>query len=241
MDFIASVDREVFNSVENYSQISEIIEKKVIFFGDMPHQMQHRSSKRERHESAQKPFQNYSNVNIYDNLPPDDDDLSDSIASGEYVHSKKKIRIRKPHQPAMLHTDFNTHAKEKNSPQRRSAVPPPIIVEQVRMKDLLDHMSTLQIDKEKIFYKVTRGNIKILTTDSDTFTKTMEHCKTKNLADFSHALKEDKQVRFCLYGLPPRDVAEIAAELKKFKLESTKIRLLYSNKEYPDEAIHLLS
>lgn len=194
------------------------------------------AKKRRKPEPLETNYTMFHNQNYYMDLDPNDSDFTDSVASGDFAHSKRTRKYNKPNIP-------NQPAVHQyvNMSQSKPVIPPPIMIENVRLSVLIEKIRKLEnINQENISYKLTRGFIKILTKDKDTFDKVLDHCRTNELIGFSHSHKEERQVRFCMYGLPATDVALIATELNKFKLQPTKIRLLYQNKDYPDEAIHVL-
>lgn len=192
------------------------------------------SSTAKRHKTGTELDKTQMDDNYYAQLPPDDSDLSDSAASGNYIHTTRRRRIRKQQHITTQHTSTT------KVPQAKITPPPPITVEKVPMATLLENMKKLTVPKGKVSYKVSRGCIRIFTADNETFTSVMDHCKANNLVGFSHSLKEDQMVRFCLYGLHNLDVAAIASELNTYDLKPEKIRLLYVNKDYPDETIFLI-
>lgn len=177
----------------------------------------------------------YYDPSYYARLPDDDSDINDSFASGEWVHTTKKPRRI----PKKVSVQIPV-TPGQNLPQRKSAVPPPITIENVSVNQLLTHMKTLNLEKNQLMYRNTRGCTRIHTKDKETFEKVLAHCKTLKLAGFSHAPREDKEVKFCLYGLPKRDGAEIAKEMADLNIAPTKVRQLYQNKDYLDEVIYVV-
>lgn len=167
--------------------------------------------------------------------------------SGEYVNN---IRGRNIYEDLQDDDDMSGISTiedgggNANPAAKKPPAPPPITVVNISIKELIDCLRTLEgTDLSALKYKLTSNGIKIFTPDNATFVAVSKHCVDKKLAGFSHVLKENRHVRFCLYGLWSMDISELANELKAKNIEPVKINQLTlkeANKRYTDQAIYLV-
>lgn len=216
--------------VEDQCQGQREISEKVKLSGAMS-AARHVSYKSKRLKNSEN--EGITIENYYDSLADDDSDYSENQTPSNWAPRYKRGRSSKNFKPA--------ESGVKKVPLLKTHTPPPITIEKVSINILLTHMKSLNLDKGNVAYKNGRGFVKIFTKDTDTFNKVVDHCKKLSLAGYTHSLKEEKLVRYCLYGLSSMDGADIAKELKdEYNLEPVKIRQFYQNKDYADEVIYMV-
>lgn len=120
--------------------------------------------------------------------------------------------------------------------------PPPITIENVRIVQLRQQISTVIQDASKITYKVGNNTVKIFAANFTVYESIRKFCVENNFAGFSHTPREERLIRFCLYGLWSMETEILKNELKKLKIEPCKIReLTLRNRKYDDQAIFVIS
>lgn len=177
------------------------------------------------------PFDLYTD-NQFDGLPENDSDL-DSVASS-LVHGQQNQRARarlhrQNHHNFVQHVQNSQRAPAHTNLVSKKKVlpPPPIIIENTRIQQLIEHVKPLALPADKLKYKLSKSCIRIYTADKETFDAVCAQIKTQNVPGFTHTPKEDRYTRFCLYGLYPMNVDLLKPELKKHLIEPDKIRLMY--------------
>lgn len=193
-----------------------------------------------------KPF---TTKNPFDELPDDDDmsSISSQSSNQRFAHIRRTRAIMNP--PADLNkasssTVNPTQTQQQQQHNKRKSLPP-ITITDSRMDDVMNHMLKLQLktpDQIRFAYSRKFG-VRIYTNDIENYKKVLEHAKKmENVSGYTHALKEDRFVRVCMYGLPyKKDTNSIALEMKRFEgIEPSKIRILYQNPNHPDEVVYLL-
>lgn len=170
----------------------------------------------------------------------DDDDGSSIYSEG---HNPRRTRVQfklQRRQREQLHSTHTSTAYTQKNVSKKVSLPPPIIIENTRIQTLIEHLRPLNIAAEKFKYKIARKGISIYTADLDTYNAICSQIKTVKVPGYTHTPKEERFTRFCLYGLYPMDTELLLPELKKHLIEPDKIRKMYENPNYPDEAIYML-
>lgn len=183
----------------------------------------------------------YTDENMYDSLP--DDDESD-VSVAEVINRTKRQKSSHIFAPPQAYprTNTTTDGQQKIPIQTRKVTPPPIVIQGTRMAQLAECLRPLNLNTDKMQYRITSFGIKIMTYDTKTYDQVMKHVKSENssLKGFSHAPRDEKMIRICLYGLYAMDTDLLDTELKKNGFQTQKIRKMYENPKNPDETIYLL-
>lgn len=89
--------------------------------------------------------------------------------------------------------------------------------------------------------KITADAIKLFTSDETTHTATKKFCADNNLTGFTYTPKQDRYVKFCMYGLWEMPIDEVTAELNFKSISPVLIKqLTLKDKRYDGEAIYSL-
>lgn len=198
---------------------------------------------RKRRKSTITDIGNASNVsdnNIYEDLL---EDVESDSSNSEIIHfSPRAPRIKRVQQEMPPLKQVNTQRTNNTTiVNRTEKPPPPITILNVRMEQLIHHMADFTDEhKAKINYRITRSGMKIYSPNKETHKKVLDHVKRKQLTGFTHTAKEDQMIKICIYGLFPMKPELLASELEQEKFRPEKVRLMYTNPKYPDEAVYVV-
>lgn len=167
---------------------------------------------------------NVATNNMYDPLA-DDDDGSLSSMDGVNINNSN----RRSHRP--------TQQRPK-----KPALFPPIVVQGVTIQRMQEHLKNMGENVSKnIILKITADTIKLLTSDKDTYTAAKKFCTDNNITGFTYTPKQDRYVKFCMYGLWEMPINQLSAELSSKNISPVLIKqLALKEKRYDGEAIYLL-
>lgn len=166
-----------------------------------------------------------STQNQYQSLPDDDD--GDSISS-HYSSSSRvnKLRAKRSAVP----------------PKREPPTPPPIVVRNATAVQVQKALGALHTDvTSKIQLRITKEGIKFYCTDDVTHVAVKQFCIKNGWQGFTYTPKQDRFVKFCLYGLWEMPISDLQTELQEKGIPTAQIKqLTIKNKRYNDEAIYLV-
>lgn len=181
--------------------------------------------------------------NQYESLQ--DDDESDSSVSivhnpAKKLRSQQKWQFQQQQNTKLARASTSQHTPSHLPVSKKAPLPPPIIIENTRIQVLIEHLKPLNLPADKLKYKLGRKHIRVYTSDTTTHNAVCEKIRETKLPGFTHTPKDERFTRICLYGLYPMNTTLISEEMKKYKAEPNKVRLMYQNADHPDEAIYVL-
>lgn len=124
----------------------------------------------------------------------------------------------------------------------KASKPPPITVFDVNIVNLKNKLSQIKnIDLSKIFIKLTQHGTKINVHTNDEFNIVRKFCIDNEINFFTHTLKEERNLKICLYGLWNMSTDELENELNSLGINPREIKIInLKNKRYSDQVIYLL-
>lgn len=92
--------------------------------------------------------------------------------------------------------------------------PPPITVFDVNIVTLKNKLSLIKsIDLSRIYIKLTQHGTKINVHTNEDFTIVRKFCIDNKIKFFTHTLREERNLKICLYGLWNMNVIDLKKEL----------------------------
>ena len=104
--------------------------------------------------------------------------------------------------------------------------PPPITVSDIRISELKKSMSELELSSNDIYFKLIRDDVQVFVSNVDDFKKIRDHFQKNDYHYNTHPLKDDKNVKVCLFGLPEVSIDELKVELKNYNLVPHDIKTI---------------
>lgn len=130
----------------------------------------------------------------------------------------------------------------RNNPPQKVSKPPPITVFDIDINNLnkkLSEISTLNRFKTQI--KLTQYGTKIYVQDDKQHETVKKYFIDKGIQFFTHTLRDERNIKVCLYGLWRMEVNDLKVELNALGIQPKEIkRLEIRNKRYDDQCIYLL-
>lgn len=141
----------------------------------------------------------------------------------------------------------NTHGKSRNSARTSAEAnikPPPItfkFTDVTQVKNILKGLNGLNMNEIRL--RITEIGIKVQLPDEEQYDILMKHLGEKpNVSYFTHTKKQERRVKFCLYGLWRMTVQELDNELKSQGIYTRAIEELpIYERKYNDHCIYKLT
>lgn len=126
--------------------------------------------------------------------------------------------------------------------QPAPAKPPPITIENITVTGLQGKLKSISsIDYASVRMKASQSGVKILAAKDEDYKIIKKFCEEQKLSGYTHSLKSEQQIKFCLYGLWEMPCDEVLNELKLKSIQPVQLRQLsLKKKRYSDQAIYLV-
>ncbi len=99
------------------------------------------------------------------------------------------------------------------------AKPPPITAIDININHLLNDFNVLKLEKEDFEFTLNQAGIRIFAKDNDKYNLIKNYMVESKIKFYTHALRENQEIRFVQYGLPDMELGEV----KKLLTENNNI------------------
>lgn len=142
----------------------------------------------------------------------------------------------------IMQSQVNISAKPKDDD--KVTRPPPITFKNIDITKMRKMLSaTPEVDMNALTMRITEHGIKVQLADEQQHEILVKKCKNEvNIHFFTHTKKQERQVKFCLYGLWIMDKLELEEELKNNGISARNIEEMPIHKRrYSDQCIYKLT
>lgn len=123
----------------------------------------------------------------------------------------------------------------------KEIAPPPITIPDMNISQVFGECNKLTLTKNNVKFIITNDGIKIYCRLVEEFQKIQTHLLTSSIKFYTHMLKNQKQTKIVLYGLPNMEIASIRAKMLEHNLEPAEIKMLnIRNPRYTDQCHYLI-
>lgn len=130
----------------------------------------------------------------------------------------------------------NQNSETQGGLSKKNPKPPPIILPNTKLSDVMKHVSEAVDQKSTVQYKVTDSDTRILAQNETDFVLIRKHLTDKEIPFCTHPLRAEKKVKICLYGLVEMDCNTLKDELKKSDVHPAEIKMINPKGGYTGEA-----
>lgn len=162
------------------------------------------------------------------------DDVEDNELMIENNHQKASEKVKK---------NENRYQNNTNNSEKNAIKPPPITfkyVDVTKVRKILSDTHGVNVNTTNI--RITEHGIKVQLSDEQQYDTMINHCKKCNdVLFFTHTKKQERKVKFCLYGLWRMPIQELSDELKSLGINAREIEeMKIYDRKYDDQCIYKL-